>query len=225
MNNINMRKNNRSRKNKKTSTKNRENRVQAINQDNISHTPLQLLSDNVLNRRWVRYTNVFQCTTSGTLYKYAAGIAQGTASDTRVGDCIKLSHLDFRLSIRAGDATNIVRYGWIYIHGDPRGTTVLGDFLDVGPSTTPDIYSMYYPYLKGLRYTVLLDNTVSVVINGNTSVLHREGRIPINKHVTYIYSTTTAISGDILFFAISDSGVVTHPQIDLDTKLYFSCLL
>jgi hypothetical protein len=161
--------------------------------------------------------------TGANIYTYGPLVGLGILSNQRIGDIIRLRRADFRFNMVGGDNTNVMRIFMVYNKGLPP-TGVLSDWLNVGASGTQDVTSILETYLKHRNFEVLYDQTWTLCVNSNTANHAEEFSIPINRDIVFSYNNTTSVSGQLFLVAISDSGVVPHPQLNMNCIVWYSDL-
>jgi len=220
---INRRNNRRMKNNRKNKERsvNYVNNAQNVQTDRVEYK----LQENVTRMKYLRgWVGIYAISATPQFIPLANALTYGLGPTERIGDRVRIHKIDYRLSITAADLTNVVRIMWIYVRGNPTSFAT-SDFLEAGPSTFIDVYSQIIPYVKGQTIEVLYDRTFSVCQNSDTSIVHEEGSVHVGRNFMYdINNPLASLSGDIYWFCASDSGVVTHPQVVMNPKVWFTDL-
>lgn len=150
-------------------------------------------------------------------------VAQGTDYTQRVGDSIKVQHLElsYFLTINVAAVTTVCRilivrdldgYGTI-----PTTAQILETVGGPNSTTTPR------KYLNISRFSVIYDDMISLNSSGDNNTIQHIS-IPMEKHVKYLGTTAANASdgkGSFYFIAISNQAVNT-PTYELYSRLLFT---
>ena len=98
------------------------------------------------------------------------------------------------------------------------------DYLEIGPTSTYDVLSFTYPYIKDQVVEVLYDKTWTCVDGAVSGYVHEEFTVQLNKVVVYEAGTNTSISGQLFLCLLSDSNAVPNPQVNLNPKWWYQDL-
>lgn len=158
---------------------------------------------------------------SGTVYDLSA-VTQGVADTNRIGDQLFPKSLELRMSMVAGDSTNLIRMLIIRYKMD---TSITG-----GPPPTANVlqytsatHTPLSPVHHDLRKTfdIIHDELFCLVQNASNGqmIVNRVfnlGRVPIN----FVAGATTG-ANKIFMVLYSDSGAAPNPGVLFDTRLNF----
>lgn len=211
-----------SRKQNKKQFKRNQNKQNLSKSTKVDRPGMKLNDKINPNHKWaIMYRSVNSIDTTGIIIPLSPSIPQGFTESNRIGDIIQLKHLYFRYSLTYGDAYNVVRVLLIWQHGTPSTTPTLATFLDQGPSSAPDVYSMSYPFLHGNQYEVLMDRS-DVVQNPYQQIVDIAGNVPINRRIVYQYNTTTSLSGELWLVMLSDSSLTPNVRGIFNVSVTYS---
>ena len=152
--------------------------------------------------------------------------AQGTELDDREGNSIVAHSVNFRGIIARGDTDqNIVRL--LCIQFESYADATIGEALQyVSPATLLPRQALYSPYkVNGdCKYKVLFDKTYSLPNIISEKVINETVRIPKSSNIMKYTMGATQVpqSNTVLWYAVSDSQLVVHPQIDFHCRERFS---
>lgn len=155
----------------------------------------------------------------------SVGVAQMTAipqsstgaqsDNTRVGDVVKITSFQFRFGLKLADDYNLVRI--IFFQWLSDSTPVGSDIL---LSTS---YPLYSPYTADNRnlYKILYDRTV--VLDANKPVVYEHKFLSRGfvKKMHWTAGSATAGSNHIWYLNVSDSGAISHPAVELFTRVNY----
>lgn len=152
--------------------------------------------------------------------------AQGTELDDREGNSIVAHSVNFRGIIGRGDTDqNIVRL--LCIQFESYADATISEAMQyTTPATLLPRQALYSPYkVNGdCKYKVLFDKTYSLPNIISEKVINETVRIPKSSNIMKYTAGTTQVpqSNTVLWYAVSDSQVVIHPQIDFHVRERFS---
>lgn len=158
--------------------------------------------------------------TSGHIYN-ACGIAQGDGSDQRIGDKATLKSLNVRgyMEAESADVTNTLRFMVV------KGKSGL-DQSQISTSDFPSVYACVTPDMRD-KYTVLFDKVYTLKCSWDGTNTVQEQR-PINwkfnlrnARIRFNPGAATVAGGGVYIYAVSNSSVVSHPDIEYATELRF----
>lgn len=168
---------------------------------------------------WKHYTKntTINPSTAGSLVDLSE-VTQGDGDTNRDGDSIFASSLQVRGVIESADSFNRVRL--IFFQWTPVSAPALSDLLIT--SAGYEVSSMYNTD-KASNYKILSDRTylVNQDVSGNADVRQIFMKIRINRRKIQYQAGGTTGARKVFLFAISDSGVSSHPTVELVTKLNY----
>lgn len=142
-------------------------------------------------------------------------MAQGDSDNDREGDSITAMSYQLRYSITAGDTTNLIRlimFQWRDVANFPAASQILQSY-----GSSLGVLSPYKHDTKPL-FKILVDKICSV----DTDDPSVTGKIYIGKgffrKIQYNTPGGSTVNNGIYFLAISDSGAVTHPDIEFVSR-------
>lgn len=147
-------------------------------------------------------------------------VAQGTASNQRIGDEILLKAIDCSLTLTRGDSANIVR---LIIAATPDDVNlVASDVLEYSNQTTHAEMVFSSPYKKkstntAKTYTILFDKVYNITGDITSMVDKFQCKLPA-KGKTCHFSGLSSQQPDnfnVSVIAISDSSALPHPAMGL----------
>lgn len=159
--------------------------------------------------------------TSGHLFQATVGLNEGTGADDRVGVEIRGQALELRgyMEAESADVTNSLRMMVVKARpGTDESLITLANF--------PSVYECIKPSMRDL-YTVLHDRvyTLKCSWDGTNTVQERH---PLNWRfnlrggkIRYNDGATSTAGGGIFVYSVSDSAIVSHPDVEYQTQLEF----
>lgn len=146
------------------------------------------------------------------MYHVLYDLNQGVDENQRIGRKIFVKWITLKCLVIGADQYNFLRFIFVkYKKGAVPATptwfpTTLNGFVD---------YNEVY---------VLRDKMLSTVYNAAADTIVRQFtmRIPINKTVCFDGTTTNTALNSYFFSMVSDSAVVSHPQIDVNFKVTYT---
>lgn len=190
------------------------------NKNEVITRPTRMLNESMRNSKWCsegKSTN--SVTGVGVYYTPVPNIPQGIGATSRVGDRIRFTRLDCRVSMLPADTANQMRLIVYYTQNPNIFNPFL--YLENGPSGTYDVLSFTLPYTKDNVIQVLYDKTWSLVDGATTGYIHEEFTVNLNKVVVYQVGTTTSVSGQLYMCLLSDSNAAPNPQMNVNPKWWF----
>lgn len=158
-------------------------------------------------------------------------IPQATVNATdsvREGDRVYLKKLYIRGTWFTGDTTQICRL--IFFQWKPNSAASPGNILTNGPSGTIDVNS-HYVHDNRQMYKILWDKTFLLEGNGSaatapvTTGTQKRFQLILNRGLLrqlQFAQGTTVSSNAVYFLSISDSAAVTHPTLNMMTRVMFT---
>lgn len=157
--------------------------------------------------------------TAATIVKIS-GIVRANDNVSRDGNQVSVTRVDLQGFADVADDSNLVRiivFQWR--DDDISYTPVAADILQNAAS----FYDMYN-FTNRHRFTVLWDRTFNVDSTDPAKPFKRSiyGK-KLAKVLEYSGATDSSITGkhQIYVLAVSDSGAIAHPTLDMMTRVYF----
>ncbi len=160
--------------------------------------------------------------TNGTVYSIST-VAQGTDYTQRVGDSIRMQHIQVRWRVfKNAAATQSMCRVILFRDLDGYGTApVTGDVMQfagvaTAPLSPPD-------WLNRKRFAIIRDELVTLNNTGESSVCGM-WQVPHNGHILYLGTTAAASSngkGSVYMLVISDESTNT-PTIAFSSRIAFT---
>ena len=156
-------------------------------------------------------------------------VAQGTASNQRIGDEIQLKSMDCSLSLTKGDSANVVR---VIIAATPDDVNlVASDVLEYSNQTTHAELVFSSPYKKkstnsAKTYTILYDKLYNIPADVSTIVDKFQCKLP-KKGLTCHFQGLASQQPDnfnVSVIALSDSSATPHPAMGLVVRSRYTDL-
>lgn len=143
-------------------------------------------------------------------------IPQGSSDITRDGDKLTVTSVSFRMELYSGDSPynhlRLVLFRWNNLYQTPT----LNDLFLIGPSTVATYNYMWNVDTIRARpgFKVLYDRTISnKVSNDGSSKLNTLIRKKIPFRTNLQFQAGGLVGSSLYLFAISDSGIATHPVL------------
>jgi len=160
--------------------------------------------------------------TNGTVYSIST-VAQGTDYTQRVGDSIRMQHIQVRWRVfKNTSATQSMCRVILFRDLDGYGTApATGDVMQfagvaTAPLSPPD-------WLNRKRFAIIRDDLVTLNNTGESSVCGT-WQVPHNGHILYLGTTAAAASngkGSVYMLVISDESTNT-PTIAFSSRIAFT---
>jgi hypothetical protein len=154
---------------------------------------------------------------------YASGISQGTDIGNRVGDSIKVQHLEFcgRLAINSSATFSAVRVLLVRDMENAGSAPAATDILETVSGTVTSRSPLNY--LNKKRFSVLYDNySVLDIASAYTQPVRMT--MPLDRHIAYRGTGATAASaaeGSLWWLFVSDEATNT-PTISVYTQVWYT---
>jgi hypothetical protein len=174
-------------------------------------------SENKKPLKYFDVTGQYGITTTGNVIDFSP-IPQGVANNQRTGDEIQVEYIDFKNTLFCGDTTNVVRITFVRSRGN--SVQSFPNVLSNGHAGSYEVNSMYTPYIEK-RFRILSDRLYAMSLNGYTSTITDTYRIPVHQKIVFQPGNTTYVDGQIVFYHLSDSAIVTNPSIDFCARIWF----
>lgn len=167
------------------------------------------------------FSNTLSPDYSGTLFDITSYISAGTTVSGRVGDSINLREIEWRGQITSADTHNFVRVALFQWRTDSAiDAPTAGDVLEtvdalLAPTTL-------WNWDRRAEYKVLWDKTYYLDAADDTAVQF-SGKIGPRKlklPVLYNPGVNTGMN-HVYLMLISDSGAVSHPQVNWDMRFKY----
>lgn len=175
--------------------------------------------------KWFQYIGTLTPTNVVAWTGGLTDVAQGDGNGQRNGDKIMPKKLKFTLAITAGDPTNFIRclvVRWRDNDSGAIGSPFDADkVLQVGASSFID-WTSDYLYSNKKNFDILYDKTWTFVQQADTHIRIVTKTIKLGK-VPVVYNPTALTgTGRLFFLYLSDSGVVSHPEIDVASTFFYT---
>lgn len=186
----------------------------------------ELKKESAANKGIIDVGNSNTVSTSTSWLHTCFQCAQGTELDDREGNSIVAHSVNFRGLLGRGDSDqNIIRL--ICIQFESYADATIGEALQyVTPGTLLPRQALYSPYkVNGdCKYKILFDKTYSLPNIISEKVINETVRIPKSSNIMKYTAGTSQVpqSNTVLWYAVSDSSHVVHPQIDFHVRERFS---
>lgn len=191
-----------------------------INNIQIKNTMKVTKKLNGMPVKCVTLNSVGTYSSGGSLIQIPVPI-QGTGTDQRTGDEIKIEHIEFSSIAYAADAVNFIRTIVVQFHGVTPALS-LGTILQNGATGTPDVTSLYVPFYEGKLFRTLYDKVTTLCTNAsNSGVADRQVLTPKIPQISMIPATNNCVDGQLAILIVSDSAVVAHPTYDYTIRTWF----
>ena len=180
------------------------------------------LYDDIQRLKWVVWQRgIYNPTTVPFIFPLSQQINSGPKNQERVGDKVIVKKILFRYSLTYGDSNNIVRVMVFYQKGRPIPGVSLSDFMDNGPSGSPDVFSMTYPYLHGQSYELLYDKTHVLVQGAQNATITNVAEIDCSHSLDYLADLNVSANGEFYLVWLSDSGLTPNPQLNSNWVVWY----
>lgn len=186
----------------------------------------ELKKESAANKGIIDVGNSNNISTSTSWLHSCFQCAQGTELDDREGNSIVAHSVNFRGIIGRGDTDqNIVRL--LCVQFESYQDATISEVMQYStPATLLPRQALYSPYkVNGdCKYKVLFDKTYSLPNIISEKVINETVRIPKSSNIMKYTAGTTQVPSTncVLWYAVSDSQVVIHPQIDFHCRERFS---
>jgi len=152
--------------------------------------------------------------TSGTVFDLGQ-IPEGTMAYGRIGTRVVLCEVEVRLNLVIADTTNFIR---IICFLDRRCNGTAPTAAEILETVTYDSSRLF---INKDRFKILRDKTYALSQNGNEA-LSDVWRFNMAEVVRFKADATgLAAENQPFLFAISDSGVVSHPTLSFGSNLVY----
>ena len=217
--------NKRLRKNKGKNGKGGYNRARnTIQNQEIWDRVARKLGDGIPKNLKVIQNQYNQSTSAGGFsFDFGGAVGQGLQVFQRIGDIIRISHVDFRIHMIVADVTNLLRFTLVYVHGFDIGAA-FNNFFSNGVSGAPDVTSMFLPYARGKSFEVLYDRSYNLTQQSNNTQIITDFSVPVGRTISYQQSSPVSLAGNLYLIVMSDSSVAPHPNWQGTTRFWFSDL-
>jgi len=154
---------------------------------------------------------------------YSSGIAQGTDIGGRVGDSIKVQHLEFlgRVVINSAATFSCIRILLVRDMANAGAAPAASDILETVSGSVTNRSPLNYINRK--RFSVLYDNFLTLDVATAYSQPIR-ATIPMEKHINFRGTGSTvgsAAEGSLFWLFVSDEATNT-PNISVYTQMLFT---
>jgi hypothetical protein len=154
---------------------------------------------------------------------YASGIAQGTDIGNRVGDSIKVQHLEFcgRLAINSSATFSAIRVLLVRDMENAGAAPAATDILETVSGTVTTRSPLNY--LNKKRFSVLYDNfTVLDTASAYTQPVRMT--MPLDRHISYrgTGGTVSAAAEGALFWLFVSDEATNTPTISVYTQVWYT---
>lgn len=186
---------------------------------------IKAIADKEINRKQEKkffdlYSNALAVSAAGNTCQNLVPLSQGAGDQGyRVGDKCDLCGLNYNVTFRIGDTTNIMRMILFQWRSTPGVTPAQTDIMSYGVNA-PEAVLSSYNHDNGDRYTILLDKTVNLDSNNN-SVMVKRGTLNLSRKKKFRFQGTLNFVSDgsnttngIWALFISDSTAAGHPTVD-----------
>lgn len=185
------------------------------------------LDDNIENKTYTYGVRELSIDTTGFI-RQVLEVNQGTADAQRVGDKIKVQHIEVNLTFLAGDVSNFVRFimfrdmaqtpGAIAPNVVAAQNAVLQEVGDNGYSWSATGAVAYAPtqFENKHRYQILLDEKIPMIASGSSGQVNYSRFLRRNMNIDFFGLTgpNGLSKGALYCLFISNSGIGPHVQCD-----------
>jgi len=150
-----------------------------------------------------------------------SSISVGTSISTRIGDQVRINHLNIRYLITLADTTNVVRL--IFFQWKIDNTTAPTDSDIYAVTGSQETTSQYNHYAEETNMKVLWDSgalllstnrpQISGVLNFTNTLLSL---------LTYNAGSSSTGLNQIYYCFTTDSVAAPSPNLQMDTRVYFT---
>ncbi len=173
-----------------------------------------------VEEKYIDYNFTSNPTQTGTV-DYVSAIIQGTDVNQRLGDSIKLQHIEFNYGVTASGADAFVRVLLVRDMENGGASPSVANILEVN-GTAKTVFSSKN-FLNRNRFAVLYDETTTLTALSDTRCSYKV-TIPIEKHVKYRGSSAAAGSaaeGSLYWITTTDLTTL-QPAIPVYMRLTFT---
>lgn len=164
-------------------------------------------------------------------------ITQGTGQNDRVGNRITGKSVNVKMQLKIGDGVSNDAYNQIrciiikYTTDDPADTPNLSDILETTTASSEELMVSMYKRDSDYRFNVLHDHVYDLYWRNSSGFTAGSGGAPqirtfsFHKKLNDLsirYNNSGDPTTELLMFVVSDSGVVTHPEICYSTRFYYT---
>lgn len=154
---------------------------------------------------------------------------EGTGEQDRDGLDIYPVSIEFKVAMLLGDSTNLMRLIIFKERGSPvdiGNYPTLQSIIDVASVTSSNPVVALRTYENKSKYKVLFDKTYSLATNWQPVQFDKHYmKLKPKDKTTYLNAgtgTTDRGQNHYYILAVSDSGAVAHPTMELNVRFYFT---